>query len=227
MSKHSYVHAIRITWIDKNRADLLAVTEAEMCPRLAAVCGFLNSISGGKIRPPQSLSAADINDVRVRWSKRQRSDRASRLTIEDRSPCTSEIVGLPHPAVIWSHKKDVRLIRNSGDCYGAACAERTNAAPAQFFIGNGAILGIDHRNGAQNDGRNPSVYWHESLSFKKLPRINVCGLQRKGPHADRCICKAQRVPSRRTQQGSTELRTKSPVKWPLLYLKFVLSKISQ
>src|SRR5579884_2623328 len=107
-----------------------------MCPRLAAVGGFVNAIAGREIRPTQPFSAADINDVRIGWGKRERSDGACRLPIEDRRPCATEIVGLPNAAAVRRHEEHIRLVRNAGDRLCASGAERANAAPAQFLIWN-------------------------------------------------------------------------------------------
>src|SRR4051794_10841779 len=91
--------SIRVLWIDDDLRNLLAVTQAEVRPRLSGIGGFVDAVSGGEIGPLQSFAAPDVDDVGVRRRDRDRADRSGRLLVEDRFPGEPVVVRLPDAAV--------------------------------------------------------------------------------------------------------------------------------
>ena len=65
MPGHGHEKSVGIFWIDSQLRDLLTVAQSQMRPRLACIDRFVDSIADRKIRPMQSFTAADVNDVRI------------------------------------------------------------------------------------------------------------------------------------------------------------------
>ena len=65
MPGHSHEKSVGIFWIDSQLRDLLTVAQSQMRPRFAGIDRFVDSIADRKIRPMQSFTAADVNDVRI------------------------------------------------------------------------------------------------------------------------------------------------------------------
>ncbi len=105
-----------------------------MRPGFSRVGRFVNAIARRQVRTLQSFAAANVNNVRIGRSHRQRADGAGRLVVENRIPRVPEIRGLPDAAVDGRHVENVRLVRHAGDRHSAASAERPDAAPAHFGI---------------------------------------------------------------------------------------------
>src|SRR6185503_16475078 len=58
--------------------------------------------------------------------------RAGRLVVEDRIPRPAVVGGFPDAAVDETRVEDVRLAGHAGDRFGAAAAQRADAAPAHL-----------------------------------------------------------------------------------------------
>jgi hypothetical protein len=124
-------YPVRIARVDGDLWNLLSVAEAEVRPRLAGVGRLVDPVTGREVGALQPFPAADVHDVRVRRSERDRADRAGRLIVEDRDPGTSEVGGLPDTTVDDADVEDVRLIGNPGRGFGTASAMRANHSPTQ------------------------------------------------------------------------------------------------
>src|SRR6266478_5026101 len=85
-------NAVGIFRVDEDGGDLLRVAQVlQMCPRFPRVGGFVDAVTGRKIRALQSFAAADIDDVRIGRGNGQRADGASRLIVERSEEHTSEL----------------------------------------------------------------------------------------------------------------------------------------
>src|SRR5579863_1110703 len=104
-----------------------------MLPVLAAVGGFVNSVSGGKIWPPQSFATANINNLRIRGRYCQRTDRSGWLIIENGVPRLPKVRALPHPTVVRRHVKNILLSRNTGNRNCAPAPKWPNRTPTHFL----------------------------------------------------------------------------------------------
>ena len=134
MPLRRHKQAIGIFRVHNDRRDLLRVPQSQMLPAPPRVDRLVNPIPNGKIWPPQALSTANINRVRIRRRDRQRSDRTSRLIVEDRIPSPAKVVRLPNSAIVRRHIKDIRLPRNSRNSHRASAAKRPNRTPVQFLV---------------------------------------------------------------------------------------------
>jgi hypothetical protein len=65
MTDYGNKDAVWIFWIDGQLRDLLTVAQSEMRPRLSGVSRFINAVADRKVRPMQSFTAANVNDVRI------------------------------------------------------------------------------------------------------------------------------------------------------------------
>src|ERR1700733_2092773 len=140
MAENSGKNAIRIARIDGQCGNSLAVAKAQMCPGLAGVRGFVDSIAYRQVRACQTFSARHINDV---WSRRGYSDGPDRLRvlgIKDRIPRATKVIGLPNPAIHLSHVENIWLTRHSARGASSPAARRANHAPAHLLVGALRIL---------------------------------------------------------------------------------------
>ena len=55
-----------ILWIDDDARNLASVLEADVCPCLAGVAGFVNSITGGEVGTDIRFTSGGINNFRIR-----------------------------------------------------------------------------------------------------------------------------------------------------------------
>src|SRR5207248_4060942 len=65
---------------------------------------FVNAIPDRKIRPMQSFTAADVNNVRICRRNRDRADRRRRLIVKNRLPCPAVVGGFKN-----ADRKSTRL----------------------------------------------------------------------------------------------------------------------
>ena len=129
MSQYGHEEAVGVVRIDADLRNLLAVAEAQMRPRRSGVCGFVDTVAGGKVGPVQTFAAAGVDDIGIGGRDGQRSDRTRWLAIEDRRPRAAVVVGLPDAAVHGAHIEDSRLRGNAGGGARAAAAQRPDHAP--------------------------------------------------------------------------------------------------
>src|SRR5205085_11436663 len=134
MAEHGDEQTIGILRVNDDRADLLAVAQAEMLPRPARVGRFVNPITDRKVGALQAFAAADVDDFRVRWRDGNRPDRAGRLIVEDRLPGAPIVVRAPDAAVVDADIKDVRLARHADRADRAPAAMWADAAPLHALI---------------------------------------------------------------------------------------------
>ena len=132
MSQHGDEEPIRVSRIDDDVRDLLAVAEAEMRPRPAGVGRLVNPVADRQVGPREPFAAPDVHDVGIGRRDGDRSDRAGGLVVEDRRPRAAEVGCLPHAAVHRADVEDVRVARDAGNRLGASAAERSDGAPAHL-----------------------------------------------------------------------------------------------
>ena len=83
MAEHGGEDFIGIAWVDGERGDLQAIAQAEVGPGFSGVGGFVNSVANGEIGTMQAFAAAHINDVGIRGSYGDGTDRLRGLVVED------------------------------------------------------------------------------------------------------------------------------------------------
>src|SRR5215469_1355851 len=121
-----------------------------MRPGFSAVRGFINAVADREIGALQSLAAANVNDARVRRSHRDRTDRLSRLAIENGLPRLAVVRSLPYSAIYLSHEEDIRFRRNAGYRDGAPSTKRADAPPPQALVQLRAEF-LRHSRGSKGD----------------------------------------------------------------------------
>ena len=131
MPRHRGKHLVRIARIDGELRNLLAVAQAKVRPGLARVGRFVNAIAYRQIRPMQPLTAAHIDNIRVRRRYGNRADRAGGLVVKDRLPRATVVVGLPYPAIAHANIKDVGLAGHASDAARASATVRADGAPVE------------------------------------------------------------------------------------------------
>ena len=65
MTGYGNKEPVRIFWIDRQLRNLLTIAQPDMRPRFSGVSGFINAVADRKIRPMQSFTAADVDNVRI------------------------------------------------------------------------------------------------------------------------------------------------------------------
>ena len=134
MAEHGGENFVGVARINGERGNLLSIDETEMGPGLAGIGRLVDAIADGKIGAVQSLAAAYINDVGVRRSDRDGSDRLGRLVIENRIPGAAVVVRFPDAAIHLGDIEHVGLAGHAGGRAGAPATEWTNHAPVQFLV---------------------------------------------------------------------------------------------
>src|SRR5260370_4555325 len=99
MSGRGNEESVGIVRVDGDLGNLLGIMHAEMRPGFAAVGGAVHAVADGEVGPVQSLTASNINDVRIGSRYGKRANRSGWLLIEDRGPSAGEVVGLPYSSV--------------------------------------------------------------------------------------------------------------------------------
>src|SRR5215471_14720926 len=107
MPEHGDEQAVWILRVDVDVGDHLAVEEAEMRPGRAGIGRLVEAVAGREVRPNDSSTRPDVNDVRIRRRDGDRADRAGRLTVEERLPGRAVVRRAPHAAVIETDVCDV------------------------------------------------------------------------------------------------------------------------
>ena len=134
-------NTIRIARINRERGDALRIAQPKMRPRFSGICGLVNSVAHGKIRPRQTFTASHVNNVWVGKRHGYRPDRLRRLAVKDGIPRAPVVVGFPHSAVHRAHVKNVGLAGHAAGGARASAARGTNHAPAHFLVsGFGYLL---------------------------------------------------------------------------------------
>src|SRR6266851_4744459 len=141
MPGHGSEDLAGIARIDGELGNLLAVAEAEMLPSLAGVSGFIYAVANGEVRPVQTFTAADINNVGIRRCDCQGADGAGGLIVKDRLPCATVIVSLPDSAVANAYIEDAGLAGNAGDGARASATIGADGTPVQRLEQPGINLG--------------------------------------------------------------------------------------
>ena len=95
MAQSGDEYDVGISRIHRDLADLPGFFQADVLPGLAAIARFVHAIAAGQIGTDVGFAGSGIDDVRVRGRYREGSDRADGLAVEDGSPNSSRIVGLP------------------------------------------------------------------------------------------------------------------------------------
>src|SRR5262249_12612465 len=130
VAQHGDEDAVGVARVDEDGGNLLAVAQADVLPRLAAVGRFVDAVAGGQVGPLQALAAADVEDVGVGGGDGQGADGAGGLVVEDRHPGAAGVGRLPDAAVVDADVEQVRPAGHAGRADGAPGAERADHSPA-------------------------------------------------------------------------------------------------
>ena len=126
---------VGIRGIDPHSADVLGLLQPDMCPCLAGVHRFVDTIA----HVDCGTDHADITRTHVHgvWFRR-RDDHGSyggdALLVEDRRPHHTSVNGLPHTAARRRHVVDGRVPRSARHGGHTASAERTDGAPLHAAV---------------------------------------------------------------------------------------------
>src|ERR1700730_9312990 len=134
MAEQGCKNLVGISWVDGECRNLQAITQAEMGPGFSGVSRFVDSIANREVGAMQAFTAGDINDVGIRRSNGDGSDRLGGFVVEDRAPGAAVVVRLPHAAVDLANVENIRLIGNASGGTGAAPAKGTDHAPMEILI---------------------------------------------------------------------------------------------
>ncbi len=174
MARNRNEQPVGIARINCHLRDLLAVAQAQVHPRRAAVGGLVDAVADREIRTMQPFAAADVNNVRIRRRNFDCTDRASRLLIKDRLPGPPKVIGLPDPAIHGAYIEHVRLTRHARNRTRAPAAKRANIAPLHLVEEFGVdLLRADRRNETKTEkyeeGRSRcGTYLHQRLNLNAI-----------------------------------------------------------
>src|SRR6266852_463022 len=140
MSECGNEDEVGIMIIDKDFGDVLAIAQADIRPRFAAIDGFVKAVAIGNIVSQALLARADIEHVRIRWSDRDRADGGDGLSVEDGCPGRAAVDGFPNTSRYGAEIINARVPRHAGDGFRAAAAKGPDEAPFHPVVearGNG------------------------------------------------------------------------------------------
>ena len=126
--------SIGIAGIDGQRGNLQAIAQSEVCPSFSRVSRFVNAVPHREVGAVQSFATGDVNNVGIRNSYRDGTNRLRRLVVENWCPSPTVVVRLPYTAVDLAHVEDVRLAGDASGGASAPSAKRTDHAPMEFLI---------------------------------------------------------------------------------------------
>ena len=127
-------HDRRVSWVDRDLADVLRVVETDVRPRRAGIGRLVHAIAVSNRVAQRGFAASDVNDVRRRRSDGDRTDRRDRLRIEHRRPHPSRIDRLPHATIHGAEIELVRSPRYAGRRGDASTAKGAEHAPVESRI---------------------------------------------------------------------------------------------
>jgi hypothetical protein len=131
MAQRSNVDDIGVAGVDDDATDLPRVMQANVLPSLTTVTRLVNAITRAKTGANVRFSGSRVQDVWIRRSNFQRSDRGDRLPVEHRLPGQTGINGLPDAAIDRAEIKRSSVAWHPGDRRGAAAAKRSDESPLQ------------------------------------------------------------------------------------------------
>jgi hypothetical protein len=151
MAQHGHEESIGILRIDFDLRNLLAITEPQVCPRLAGVRRLVDAVAHRQIGPLQALAAPHIDDVGIGRRDGDPPNRSGGLVLEDRRPRAAGVGRFPHAAVHHADVEGVRLTRHAGHSFGAAGTQGPDVPPAHFRVEVGADGACLTRKGRDSD----------------------------------------------------------------------------
>ena len=129
MSQRRHKSHVCVFRIDHQRADMLAVFQADVRPALAAVNGFVHSIAVGDIAANAGLAGAHIDHVGIRFRHRNGPHRRDAFLVEHRYPVIAAIGALPHSAGHRAKIISAGIAGDAGHRQHAPAAERPHHPP--------------------------------------------------------------------------------------------------
>ena len=114
MAKGGDKQPVGILRVDIDHRDHLRFAEAQMRPRCPVIHRLVNAIADREIWTDDPGATAHVDDVRVRWGDRDRTDRTCGLVVEQRHPVRAVVGAAPHAAVVEAGVEHARLRGHAG-----------------------------------------------------------------------------------------------------------------
>ena len=142
MAERRNINPIGIGRVNDYTPDLTRPFQTYMAPGLARIRGLKHANTVRMLTADVGLARANVDNVRIRRSHGDRTDRANRYAlIGDRKPCPARILGLPHAAPNRAEIKRIRLVGMAGNSIRASSAHGTHFAPVQTSQQVARVLG--------------------------------------------------------------------------------------
>ncbi len=126
------VHQVGVAGVDADLADVTAVGQPHVRPRLAAVGRLVDAVAVGDVDPDGRLPRSRVDDAGIRLGHRQRTDgRRSEVAVGDVLPVRAAVRRLPHPTGHGTEVEHRRLGWMAGDRDHPPAARGTDAAPPE------------------------------------------------------------------------------------------------
>src|SRR5580658_2660913 len=103
-----------------------------MRPTSATVGRLIHSVAVGDVGAHVGFTRADVNDSRIAWRNRDRTDRTDILSVENRFPGSPGVTTLPNAAVNRAEIEMVRFAGNAGYRKRAAATKWPDQPPVQI-----------------------------------------------------------------------------------------------
>src|SRR5579872_232867 len=128
MPKRRNIHNIRILRINDHASNGVRVAQPDELPRLPRICRLVHAVPHNNVSADARLTSPDINNVRIRWRNRDRSNGRRRLRelVPEWLPVQSTVSRLPHASGNRAEIVRIRLARYSSNCQHTPPTERTD-----------------------------------------------------------------------------------------------------
>src|SRR5258705_82343 len=120
---------VRVSRINDDGTDVARVAQTEVLPGLAGIERLVYPVAIGDVAARAGLAGADIDDIVIRVSDRDRAYRGDLLLVEDRLPGAAGVGALPDATGYRTEIPGRRITRNAAHGDRPATAERTDLAP--------------------------------------------------------------------------------------------------
>ena len=132
VSERRDVDDVGILGVHPHGADLAALAQADVGPRLAAVGRLVDAVALSEVGPDAALPRAHVDDVGVRLCDADGADRRrGEEAVGHVAPEGAAIVRLPHAADAGAEVEHLPVGRMPGDGHGPAAPERADAPPPE------------------------------------------------------------------------------------------------
>src|SRR6266568_8658572 len=133
MTQGRHQNDIRVVRSHNQLSDGAGIAQADIFPGLATSKCLVDSVSMGDIATQTGFTRPHVDDIRIRGSDRETSDRRCPLFVKDRTPGECTIGGFPDAAAGRAEVVGGGVSGDAGSCQGTTTTKGPNDAVLHGF----------------------------------------------------------------------------------------------